>query len=343
MTGGSAGSRRVGAVPVLALDPGAAEPAVEPPVGRLRRLELVRRVGDPPARAVRRGEELVGVRGGRKLTALERAGAEREDPLPLEGGADLAHQVQVAVRQEAAEHVEAADRAVALDHVDLERAAAVAGDPVAHVRQRPLQAERLAHHVDRVGVLADVAEVGVAVVPDQVSLADRAEQGAVGRERVDAGLLQGAEHLLDRVQQGLHVLRAAGVEGLREAQRLVDPERQPALVDDGDPLVTVAEVHLLVVHDRAAHVLDDAQLRRPVQEPTQGRRPRHDVRAAARLTVAPQPERPDPAAVEEHVEDDLVLGPRPHPVVVDAHPGDVGGSGHVGIVREPSCQILKRS
>ena len=310
---------------------------------RLRRAELVRRVGHPPARAVRRGEEPVRVGRRRELAALQGAGAEREDPLPLERGADLAHQVEVPVEQEAAEHVEPAHRPVRLDHVDLEGAAAVAGDAVAHVRQRPLQPERLADHVDRVGVLADVAEVGVAVVPDQLPLAHRAEQGAVGREGVDARLPQRAEHLLDRVEQRLDVLRAAGVEGLREAQGLVDAQRQPAVVDDGDPAVSLAEPHLLVEHDGAADVLDEPQLRRTVQEAAQRGRPAHDVPAAGRLAVALQPERPDPATVEEHVEDDLGARVRAHPLVVDAHPADVGGCGHrPDATKPPSCQTLRR-
>ena len=240
---------------------------------RNRRAELVRRVGHPPVGAVRRGEELVGVGGRREHAPLEGAGAEREDPLPLERRADLPHQVEVPVEEEAAEHVEPADRPVGLLDVDLERTAAVAGDAVAHVGQRPLQPERLAHHVDGLGVLADVAEVGVAVVPDQLPSAHRAEQRAVGREGVDPGLLQRAEHLLDRVEQRLHVLGAAGVEGLREPQGLVDAQRQATVVDHGDPLLTFPEPDLLVEHDGAAHVLHETEPRRTVQEAAQRRRP----------------------------------------------------------------------
>ena len=222
-------------VPLLAVHPGAAEPAVEAAVRRPGRLEVERRVRHPPVRSVRRGQELVGVRRRRQGAALERGGAEREDPVPLERGADLAHQDQVAVVQEAAEHVEPADRAVGLQDVDLERGTAVAADPVAHLREPALEGEGLADHVDRVGVLADVAEVGVAVVADQLAAAHRAEQRAVRRERVDAGGAQRLEHLLDGVQQRRDVLVAAGVEGLGEAVALVEAERPALGVDDRDP------------------------------------------------------------------------------------------------------------
>ena len=57
---------------------------------------------------------------------------------------------------------------------------------------------------------ADVAEVGVAVVADEVLLADRAEQRAVRRERVDAGVVQRREHLLGRVEQRLRRARGRG-------------------------------------------------------------------------------------------------------------------------------------
>ena len=79
-----------------------------------------------------------------------------EDPLAPEVGADLAHQVETAVLRrlvdEAGEHVEPAHHAVALDDVDPEGGAAVAVGPEAALVDRPLEPERLAHHVGRVGL-----------------------------------------------------------------------------------------------------------------------------------------------------------------------------------------------
>ena len=189
-------------------------------------LELVRRVGHPPARARR-----------------SRSGTRRCPPAPAGCGprawwcrAGRSSPARNGVRispircrlpscRKPPKTSRPRTEPSASSDVDLERGTAVAADPVAHVGQRALQRERLAHHVDRVGVVADVAEVGVAVVTDQLAAADRAEQRAVGRERVDAGLAQRVEHLLDRVQQRRHVLGAAGVEGLRRARCLVDAER----------------------------------------------------------------------------------------------------------------------
>ena len=148
---------------------GAAEPAVEPAVRRRRGLELVRRVGHPPARAVRRGEEPVGVRRRRELATLQRGGARAGRSTrartacgsrPSGAGGPSA--------QEAAEDVEAAHRPVALDHVDLERARRCSGDPVALLGQRGAGA-RNDSRITSTGwsCSADVAEVGVAVVADQ--------------------------------------------------------------------------------------------------------------------------------------------------------------------------------
>ena len=275
--------------------------------------------------------------GAGQLAALERAGAEREDPLPLERRADLAHQVQVAVGEEAAEDVEAADRPVALDHVDLERAAAVAGDPVAHVGQRALQPERLAHHVDRVGVLADVAEVGVAVVADQPSLADRAEQRAVGRERVDAGLLAGR-----RAPPRSSRAAASTCSALRVSK--VCASRSDLSMPRGSPRSLTTAIRSSPRRRGCTSssyttlpltCSTTLQLRRTVQEAAQRRGPRHDVRAAAggspsRCSQNDQIRRPSKSTSRTTSSLDV----RPHPLVVDAHAGDVGGCGHVGIVRE---------
>ena len=209
----------------LRIDPAAAEPAVEPAVRRARGLEVEGRVGHLPAGAVRRLEQLLGPGRSRQRAAGERAGAEREDPVLLEGRADLAHQVELAVEEVAAEDVEPAHATVGLDHVDLERGGAVAVDGVALLAQRALQPEGLADHVERVGVPADVAEVDVVVVADEVLLADGAEQGAVRRERVHPGLVQGRQHLLGRVEQRLDVLGVAGVEDGGDPVGLVDAER----------------------------------------------------------------------------------------------------------------------
>ena len=103
---------------------------------------------------------------------------------------DLAHQVEPVVEEVAAEHVEAADAAVGLGHVDPEGGTAVAVDREPLPDQLALEPEGLADHVDGVVVPADVAEVDVAVVPDEAALAHRTQQGAVGQERLDAALLQ---------------------------------------------------------------------------------------------------------------------------------------------------------
>ena len=102
-------------VPLGAVDAGAAEPVVEPLARRRRRLELEGRVRRAPRRSVHRRQQPVGVGRRRQLPALERRGAEREDPVALERRPDLAHQDQVAVAvEEAAEDVEPAGVAVAL-------------------------------------------------------------------------------------------------------------------------------------------------------------------------------------------------------------------------------------
>ena len=63
------------------------------------------------------------------------------------------------------------------------------------------------------GVAADVGDVGVAVVADHPAVAVGAEQRALGQERLDADVREGPDHLVDRVEQRLELLAAAGVEG----------------------------------------------------------------------------------------------------------------------------------
>ena len=96
------------------------------------------------------------------------------------------------------------------------------------------------------GVPADVAEVGVAVVADQGTVAVRPEERAVRRERLDAGPAERGDHRLDRVEEGRHLLGAAGVEGHLHPTGLVDAQLDAAGVDDVDPLGGAAEGQLLV-------------------------------------------------------------------------------------------------
>ena len=223
--------------------------------------------------AVRRLEQLLRPGRSRQRAPGERAGAEREDPVLLERRPDLAHQVEPPVEEVAAEDVEPAHPAVGLDHVDLERGGAVAVDGVALLAQGALQPEGLADHVERVRVPADVAEVDVVVVPDEVLLADGAEQGAVRRERLHPGVVERREHLLGRVEQRLDVLVVAGVEHGGDPVGLVDAERPSVGVDDGDPVVLVAEAHLLVVRHGAGDVLDHREPGGALQEALEHRRP----------------------------------------------------------------------
>ena len=108
------------------------------------------------------------------------------------------------------------------------------------------------------------------------------------------------ERGLKELEQWCDVLRAPGVEGLREPAALVDAEGQAALVDHGDPAGAVAEAHLLVVHHLLVDVGDHLQPGGAVEEPAQRPRPRGEVAAVGdELGVAREPERPDPALVEE--------------------------------------------
>ena len=274
-------------------------------------------------RPVRRGEQLVRVGRRREGAPLERGGAEREDPRLLEGLADLPHQVQVAVHQEPAEDVEPADHAVALVDVHLERQCRVAGDPVAEPDQRALEPERLADHVDRVGMAAHVAEVGVAVVAEQLALAHRAEQGPVGQEGLDPGVVQCREHDLDGVHQRLDIGGATGVEGDDATPGLVEAERLPVAVEDLDPPGARAEGHLLVEDLLPRLVHDHREPGGSVEELLQGARPGHPPAAAdpapGTAAVAVQPERVDPPPFDQHVHHGLPRCPRRDAVGVDGH------------------------
>ena len=283
---------RVDPVPLGPADAQAAEPAVEPAHRRGRWVEVEGRVGHPPRGPVGGGEQPVRVGGCREGPPLQGGGAEREDPRLLELLPDLPQQVQVAVHQEAAEHVQAADRAVGLLDVHLEGERGVAGDPVAVGHQRPLDPERLADHVDRVGVVADVGEVGVAVVADHRTVTVGTQQGAVGEEGLDADVTQRGDHLGRGVQQRLQLLAAAGVEGDDPAQVLVEADRLAVPVDDLDPALAAAQGHLPVEDlltgpghhhlDVRGAVEELAQRLGPGEEPPLGRRERRP--GAARTT-----------------------------------------------------------
>ncbi len=169
---------------------------------------------------------------------------------------------------------------------------------------------------------ADVAEVHVVVVADEVLLADGPEQGAVRRERLHPGLVQSGQHLLGGVQQRLGLLGVAGVEhggdpvGLVDAQRPARPRRRRR---SGCPWC------------RGAPPRRTPRGRRRARRPTAAWCPSrnrlsiggHSARPSA--GVAHRPERPDPTTVEEHVDDGVLAGPEVHADVVDAvDPGLVG-------------------
>ncbi len=125
--------------------------------------------------------------------------------------------MQVAIHQEAAEDVQATHRPIALGYIDLERCAGISGRRIAHVAQGTLEVERFAHDVDGVLMLADVAEISIAVVTDQPTVANRPEQGAVGEKPLDASRLQCGQYFFDGIEQGRHLVGASGLERLDPA------------------------------------------------------------------------------------------------------------------------------
>jgi hypothetical protein len=178
-----------------------------------------------------------------------------------------------------------------------------------------------------VGVAADVAEVGVAVVAQQLALPHRAEQGAVGQERLDPGVAQGREHDLDGVHERLDVLRGPRVEGDDAAPGLVQAERLPVAVDDLDPPGAGAERHRVVEDLLPGLVHDHGEPGGPVEELLQGARPGHPPAvpdpaadpATDPAAVAVQPERVDPPSVDQHVHHGLPRCAGRDAVGVDGH------------------------
>jgi hypothetical protein len=172
--------------------------------------------------------------------------------------------------------------------------------------QGALEPERLAHDVDRVLERAQVAQVRVAVVPDQATVPDRPQQGPVGEERVDADAPERRQHVVDGPDEGLDVVGAPGVEGLHPTQGLVECERSPVRVHDRDPALTGAERDLLVEQHVLTRVDPQRDPDRAVEEVAQGAGPGDQVPTVGRHSVAMEPEGPDATVVEEHVDDDLV-------------------------------------
>ena len=240
--GGSAGDRPalahgVAALPVVEPRAQPAEPVVEGLLDRLRGLELEGGVGVAPAGPVHRLQQLLGTRRHGDVDALEGGGGQRVEPVLLERDADLAHEVEAPGVEEAGEDVDAAPEAVGLADQHLERGTAVADALEAPLVHRPLQPEGLPDDVDRGAVLADVGDVGVAVVAEDAALAHGPEQGAVADERTRPCSRDGLQHRDRRRDQRRDVAGAARLEGRHQPPGLVDAERDALVVDDADPLL----------------------------------------------------------------------------------------------------------
>ena len=274
---------------------------------RVGRRELERRVGRPPVRAVHRLEELLGPGRDRHRPAVQLGGAQRVDPVALEVGADLTHQVEAAVVEEAPEHVQPPGD-LGLGDVDLERAAAVARRLPSGQPEPTLDLEGLAGDVHRARVVADIAEVGVRVVTEHGALADRAEQGAVRDERLHTGRPQCLDHRVGRIQQRRDVVVGPAGERGHQPTRLVDPEVHTQLVLHQDRSLAAAQRDVPVEGDGAGGGVTHRDPRVAVQV------------SAKRLRPRGVPDRPRPATGRRADGGGVALGPeRPHPPAVDAH------------------------
>ena len=192
-----------------------------------------RRVGDAPARTVEELEHRLRVGRRGQLDALERHRRRRGQRRPVELSAAAAELVEGALDVEGAEDVDVDHAAVRQRQEQLEVRPGHPHDLPAEVAQLALHPERLADDVGRVGVPAQVGEVGVGVVPDHVAVTDGAEQAAVADVGVDADLVA---QVGDGAGGALGDLAAYVVVGLGE-----DPGQVAGLVDRERVAVGVAE------------------------------------------------------------------------------------------------------
>jgi hypothetical protein len=155
-------------------------------------------------------------------------------------------------------------------------------------------------------------------VPDQASVADGPQQGAVADERRQATLVtEEGEHLLDLVEVSLDGGAVGGLEGPVEAAVLRDGDTQPVLVDDRHASCPGPEGRLRRSDDPAGHVVANLQQRRALETGPDRLGPGSVPVPVAAPPVVRRRDRPDPLAVEEDVEDGVLVELEAKLLVVD--------------------------
>jgi hypothetical protein len=229
----------------------------------------------------------------------------------------LGHQVEDVLDHEAGEDVDG-PAALRVRHDDLEVGGGEAPRPVAGLDHDPLERERLARHVDGAAVAAEVADVGVGVVRDEPAVPDRAEQRAEREERVHPGAGEPGQHVADRVDERVDRGLAAFGEPALQVARLVHDQRPAAVIGDPHARGAVVERDVAVEQGVAAEAGADRDMPGAAQEPAQARRPRRAPGVPCEdRRVASGMERPDPPALEEHVDHRRPGGVDRDAVVVD--------------------------